>query len=73
MNGYTTQTARQPPAIQQALQLAVKKVAETTLKTEGRETQLLHKDDRGWRLVRVLYSGMPVKGKRGAFGGVKDF
>jgi hypothetical protein len=35
-----------------------------TLKTQGRETQLFHKDDRGWSLVHVHYYGMPVTGER---------
>ncbi len=30
------------------------------LRTEGRETQVYRKTDRGWFLVHVHYSGMPV-------------
>lgn len=33
------------------------------VRTEGRETQVYHKTDRGWRLVHVHYSGMPVAPK----------
>jgi ketosteroid isomerase-like protein len=39
----------------------------STLKTQGRETQVYHKGGRGWALVHVHYSGMPVKGKREGF------
>jgi ketosteroid isomerase-like protein len=38
-----------------------------TLKTQGRETQVYQKGERGWALVHVHYSGMPVKGKREGF------
>jgi ketosteroid isomerase-like protein len=37
------------------------------LKTQGRETQVYHKDEHGWALVHVHYSGMPVTGKREGF------
>jgi uncharacterized protein (TIGR02246 family) len=39
----------------------------SALKTRGRETQVYHKGDRGWTLVHVHYSGMPVKGAREGF------
>jgi ketosteroid isomerase-like protein len=34
------------------------------LKTQGRETQVYRKGSRGWEIVHVHYSGMPVTGKR---------
>ena len=34
------------------------------LTTHGRETQLYHKEQGGWRLVHVHYSGVPVTGER---------
>ena len=37
------------------------------VKTQGRETQVYHKGERGWALVHVHYSGMPVTGKREGF------
>jgi ketosteroid isomerase-like protein len=37
------------------------------LKTQGRETQVYHKGSRGWEIVHVHYSGMPVTGKREGF------
>jgi ketosteroid isomerase-like protein len=39
----------------------------SALKTQGRETQVYYKGERGWALVHVHYSGMPVKGKREGF------
>jgi ketosteroid isomerase-like protein len=39
----------------------------SALKTQGRETQVYHKGGRGWALVHVHYSGMPVKGRREGF------
>ncbi len=33
------------------------------VRTEGRETQVYQKTDRGWRLVHVHYSGMPAAPK----------
>lgn len=39
----------------------------STLKTRGRETQVYRKGDRGWSLVHVHYSGMPVTGERRGF------
>jgi ketosteroid isomerase-like protein len=39
----------------------------SSLKTRGRETQVFHKGKRGWALVHVHYSGLPVKGKREGF------
>lgn len=39
----------------------------SALKTRGRETQVYHKGGRGWTLVHVHYSGMPVKGARQGF------
>jgi ketosteroid isomerase-like protein len=38
-----------------------------TLKTQGRETQVYRRSDRGWSLVHVHYSGMPVTGRREGF------
>lgn len=32
--------------------------------TRGRETQVYRKTERGWRLVHVHYSSMPVEGGR---------
>ena len=32
--------------------------------TQGRETQIYRKTERGWRIVHVHYSGMPVRGER---------
>lgn len=32
----------------------------STVKTQGRETQIYRKEPAGWRLVHVHYSGMPV-------------
>jgi uncharacterized protein (TIGR02246 family) len=37
------------------------------LKTRGRETQVYRKGERGWALVHVHYSGMPVTGKGEGF------
>ncbi len=37
------------------------------LKTHGRETQVFRKDDRGWSLIHVHYSGMPMTGEREGF------
>jgi uncharacterized protein (TIGR02246 family) len=37
------------------------------LKTQGRETQVYRRSDRGWKLVHVHYSGMPAQGKREGF------
>jgi ketosteroid isomerase-like protein len=34
------------------------------LNTRGRETQIYRKTERGWRIVHVHYSGMPVRGER---------
>lgn len=39
----------------------------STLRTQGRETQVFHKGERGWSLVHVHYSGMPVTGEREGF------
>jgi uncharacterized protein (TIGR02246 family) len=36
----------------------------STHKTQGRETQVYHKCERGWALVHVHYSPMPLIGKR---------
>ncbi|WP_321998970.1 YybH family protein [Priestia megaterium] len=39
-----------------------------SLTTKGRETQVLHKtEDRGWVIVHVHYSNMPVIGEREGF------
>jgi ketosteroid isomerase-like protein len=35
--------------------------------TKGRETQVWKKEDGGWKIVHVHYSGMPVKGEREGF------
>ncbi len=35
--------------------------------TRGRKTQIYHKEQGGWRLVHVHYSGMPVTEERKAF------
>lgn len=35
--------------------------------TKGRETQVYHKEDGGWRIVHVHYSGMPETGAPGGF------
>ncbi len=35
--------------------------------TRGRETQIYQKEQGGWRLVHVHYSGMPVIEERKAF------
>jgi ketosteroid isomerase-like protein len=32
------------------------------VRTEGRETQIYHRDGQGWRLVHVHYSGLPASG-----------
>jgi ketosteroid isomerase-like protein len=37
------------------------------LATKGRETQVYHKAEGGWRIVHVHYSGMPVTGQREGF------
>lgn len=37
------------------------------LNTKGRETQVFRKENGGWRLVHVHYSGMPVSGSRRGF------
>ncbi len=37
------------------------------LRTEGRESQVYRKTDRGWVLVHVHYSGMPVRAKGEGF------
>ncbi len=39
----------------------------TPLNTKGRETQVFRKENGGWRLVHVHYSGMPVGGNRRGF------
>lgn len=39
----------------------------TTIKTEGRETQVVKKMDNEWKLVHVHYSNMPVTGEREGF------
>jgi len=39
----------------------------TTLTTRGRESQVYRRGDRGWALVHVHYSGMPVTGGRQGF------
>lgn len=38
-----------------------------SLQTRGRETQVYRKGERGWALVHVHYSGMPVTGERKGF------
>jgi ketosteroid isomerase-like protein len=43
---------------------AKQKIDGAPLKTRGRETQIYRKTDRGWRIVHVHYSGMPVRGER---------
>lgn len=35
--------------------------------TEGRETQVLKKEDGSWKIVHVHYSNMPVAGEREGF------
>jgi len=35
--------------------------------THGRETQIYHKTEEGWKLVHVHYSNMPVTGERQGF------
>jgi len=40
------------------------KIDGAPLNTRGRETQIYRKTDRGWRIVHVHYSGMPVRGER---------
>lgn len=37
------------------------------LQTRGRETQVLKKIDKQWRIVHVHYSGMPKTGEREGF------
>lgn len=39
----------------------------TPLNTKGRETQIFRKTERGWRLVHIHYSGMPVIADRQGF------
>ncbi len=39
----------------------------TPLNTRGRETQVYRREQGGWRLVHVHYSGMPVSGARQGF------
>lgn len=39
----------------------------STLKTKGRETQVYRKGGRGWTLVHVHYSAMPVQAERKGF------
>ena len=39
----------------------------TSLTTQGRESQIYRKTDRGWVIVHVHYSGMPVTGEREGF------
>lgn len=39
----------------------------TSLHTQGRETQVLIKDNRRWKLVHVHYSNMPLTGERQGF------
>lgn len=39
----------------------------STLATKGRESQVYRKSERGWKLVHVHYSGMPVSGERQGF------
>ncbi|TWU39012.1 Calcium/calmodulin dependent protein kinase II Association [Novipirellula aureliae] len=39
----------------------------STIRTQGRETQVLKKTVHGWRIVHVHYSGMPVTGDRQGF------
>jgi len=41
--------------------------SESVLNTKGLETQVYHKSDRGWVIVHVHYSGMPVTGERRGF------
>jgi ketosteroid isomerase-like protein len=39
----------------------------STLETAGRESQVYSKSERGWSLIHVHYSGMPVSGEREGF------
>jgi len=39
----------------------------SAITTKGRESEVYEKSERGWKLVHVHYSGMPVTGKRQGF------
>lgn len=39
----------------------------STLETAGRESQVYGKSERGWSIIHVHYSGMPVSGEREGF------
>jgi len=43
------------------------------LNTKGRETQIYRKGDRGWVIVHIHYSGMPVRRTSGLLKGRSEF